>query len=343
MELSIESITRRVSATYDLFPYPSPATGIQNLKGLANLLTIFSRETAYDFRGKTVLDAGTGTGHHLLEAAAALKDTAFVAIDVSGRPLAIARETAKAQHVDNVRFQRVDLMDTSVDLGRFDVILCMGVLHHLADPVRGMRNLVRSLSDNGLLFFYVHGTHGSRERIRRKQILSTLLGGNGRDFDRGIEMIRDLGFDPVSYGWNLNIDDERTKESVCVHSYLNVHESLFDADSVFNLAQSSQLESFVTYGISIGQTGLLFESRLNAPPDTLLPRTDISTKLSTPRLCEAYERLNLRDRYRLIDLFYQPSGYVVIGLKCPAARLFPGDSRVVQNAVDATADWSRRE
>lgn len=333
MEHSIEGITRRVSAMYDLFPFPSPEKGTKKLKELSNLLTIFSRETGYDFRGKSVLDAGTGTGDRLLEAAAALKETTFLAIDVSGRPLAIARETAKEERIDNVQFRRVDLMDTSANLGRFDVILCMGVLHHLADPQLGMRNLVRSLSDHGMLFFYIHGRHGSHERMRRKQILSVLLGESGRDFDRGIEMIRDLGFDSLSYGWNLNIDDERTKETLCVHSYLNVHECLFDADGLFNLVQGSGLDGFMTYGITVGHTDCLFETRLDAPRETLLERTDIAKKLSTPLLFDAYERLSLRERYRLIDLIYQPNGYVVIGLKSGAERLFDRNGRVCQNAV----------
>lgn len=339
-ERTIEGITRRVSATYDLFPYPSPGKGTQKLKELANLLRAFARETGYDFRGKRVLDAGTGTGHRLLEAAKVLKDTSFLAVDVSGRPLAIAREAARIDGIDNVRFRRVDLMDTAVELGCFDVILCMGVLHHLADPHRGIKNLVRNLADDGLLLLYVHGAHGSQERIRRKQILSTLLGKRGRDFDRGIEMVRDLGFDPLSYGWNLSIDDERARESVCVHSYLNTHERLFDADGLFGLVHDSGLDAFMTYGITSGQSDLLFETRLNAPRDSLLARTDVAKKLSTPLLFKAYERLTLRERYRLIDLIYQPNGYAVIGMKSATEQFFDRRGRILQNSVNVAGEWT---
>ena len=333
MQNSIEVITRRISATYDLFPYPSPEKGTKKFTDLANLLTVFSAETGYDFRGKSVLDAGTGTGQRLLLAAGVLKDTSFLAIDISGRPLAIAREIAREDGVSNVRFRRVDLMDMSADLGRFDVILCMGVLHHLADPLRGMRNLVRSLSPQGLLFFYIHGTHGSHERMRRRQILGLLLGQRGRDFDRGIEMVRDLGFDSLSYGWSLNIDDARTKESLCVHSYLNVHECLFDADSLFNLVQGSGLDGFMTYGITVGQSGLLFETRPDAPRETVFQRTEILSKLSTPLLVKAYEQLSLREKYRVMDLLFQPNGYSVIGVKAGTEKLLNPSGRVLQNLI----------
>jgi SAM-dependent methyltransferase len=340
MQHSTEGITRQVSAMYDLFPYPNPEKGTKALEELSNLLAFFSQETGYDFRGKTVLDAGTGTGQRLLEAAASLKETTFLAIDVSGRPLAIAREVAREAGVENVRFRRADLMDTSAHLGRFDVILCMGVLNQLADPQRGMRNLVRSLAPNGMLFFYIHGSLGSHERMRRKRIVSTLLGNSARDFDRGIEMVNDLGFDSLCYGWNLNTEDERTKESVCVHSYLNAHESLFDADGLFRLVKASGLGAFMTYRITVGHTDLLFETRLNAPRETILRRTEVAQKLSTPLLSNAYERLSLRDRYRLIDLIYQPNGYLVVGMKAGSEKLFDHNGRVWHNTVRVASDWT---
>lgn len=333
MEESTEEITRRVSEMYDRFPYPSPETGTRKLKELSNLLTIFSLETGYDFRAKRVLDAGTGTGHRLLEAARKLKETSFLAVDVSDRPLAIARATAREAGIENVAFRVFDLMNEEADLGAFDVVLCMGVLHHLADPSRGIRNLVRHLPDHGILFLYVYGLHGSHERMRRKQIISTLLGPNGADFNRGIQVVNDLGFDPFMYGWNLNVSDEKTKESLCVDSYLNVHECLFETDSLIHLIKDSGLDGFMTFGLTVDQSGYLFDSRLDAPPEIGLPRTELTMKLPTPLLVEAYERLDLRERYRLMDLLYRPNGYTVIGFKSEAKRFFKPDSRLLQNTI----------
>ncbi|MDX2031255.1 MAG: methyltransferase domain-containing protein [Blastocatellia bacterium] len=330
---SLDEITRRVSEMYDRFPYPSPEMGTKKLKELSNLLTIFSRETGFDFRGKRVLDAGTGTGHRLLEAARVMKETSFLAVDVSDRPLAIARATAEAEGIGNVEFRPFDLMAETADLGRFDVVLCMGVLHHLADPQRGLRNLVRHLSDEGILFLYVYGSHGSQERMRRKQIVSLLLGKDRSAFEHGIQIVKDLEFDSTMYGWNLNIEGESTKDSLFVDSYLNVHECLFESESLFQLVRGSGLDGFMTFGITVDHAGYLFETRLEAAQKIMLQRTELAKKLSTPLLAEGYERLNLRERYQLLDLLYQPNGYTLIGLRAGARGLFPPESRLLQNTI----------
>src|SRR5882724_1707560 len=155
---------------YGRFPYPSRAVGEARLTELARLLWLFARETGYEFAGKTVLDVGTGTGHRVVAAARQFPEARFVAIDTSEPSLEIARETAAAAGVKNVTLLRHDALEDGATLGVFDVVLCMGVLHHLADPHAGMRRLTERLKPDGLLFAYVYGARGSRERLRRKEM-----------------------------------------------------------------------------------------------------------------------------------------------------------------------------
>ena len=84
-----------------------------------------------------MLDVGTGTGHRLISAARLFPDTEFVAVDLCEAPLAIARATAAEAGVSNVTFLQHDMMRDRADLGRFDLVLHMGVLHHLSDPAFG--------------------------------------------------------------------------------------------------------------------------------------------------------------------------------------------------------------
>src|SRR5437879_7397805 len=100
----MDNVTRKVSEMYERFPYPSPQPQGRKLKELANLLKLFCLETSYDLNGKSVLDAGTGTGHRLIEAAAAFPNTRFTAVDNSETPLAIARQAAVHEGIQNVEF-----------------------------------------------------------------------------------------------------------------------------------------------------------------------------------------------------------------------------------------------
>lgn len=63
----MDELTKRVSEMYAKFPYPSPQARNPKLKELRNLLAIFSMENRYDLKGKSVLDAGTGTGHRSVD------------------------------------------------------------------------------------------------------------------------------------------------------------------------------------------------------------------------------------------------------------------------------------
>jgi SAM-dependent methyltransferase len=130
------------------------------------------------------------------------------------------REATAERDIQNVHFQLCNVMkEDDSKLGAFDVILCKGVLHHLSDPAHGLCNLVYHLTDDGILFLYIYGWHGGRERARRKQIVSLLLGNGNKEpknFERCIRLVKDLGFDSFEYGWNLDYDDEESVNALIV-------------------------------------------------------------------------------------------------------------------------------
>jgi SAM-dependent methyltransferase len=336
----MDPTTRKVSEMYSKYPYPSSRPHGLKLKELANLLKLFCLETGYSLDGKSVLDAGTGTGHRLIEAAAAFPNTQFTAVDISETPLAIARQTAGHEGVRNVDFHLANLMegDCMLDaLPAFDVILSMGVIHHLSDPAAGIRNLVRKLAGDGILFLYIYGKHGGRERMRRKRIVSLLLNGDGQNLEHGIGLVKELGFDASEYGWNLNLEpnpeDEETRNSLIVDAYLNVNETLFDIDGIFDLMCPSGLHAFLTYGLTLENHGCLFDTRLAKGPREMFVTTNIAAHLPSQPARDAYEALTLKDKYRLADLFFEPNGYTLMAFKPASLRHFPPEGRILANLV----------
>lgn len=110
--------------------------------------------TLEDFRGKRVLDAGCGPGHHI-------RLVAPVAASVVGLDLntaALARGGLAG--LENVTVVDGDLARWSAD-EPFDVVYSIGVIDHTDDPDASMAHLASLLAPGGLLAVWVWSREGN--------------------------------------------------------------------------------------------------------------------------------------------------------------------------------------
>jgi SAM-dependent methyltransferase len=127
-----------------------------------------------DGAGLDILIAGCGTGRQAVSAAFGYGTEArLLAVDLSRAALAHAGRMARRFQRANLRYAQADILalNTVADLGPFDVIECMGVLHHLADPLAGWRVLAGLLKPGGTLRIALYsararaGIAAARDRI----------------------------------------------------------------------------------------------------------------------------------------------------------------------------------
>lgn len=110
--------------------------------------------TLEDLRGRTVLEAGCGQGQHTRRIAAVA--ASVTAVDLSTAELARQRN----RDLDNAVFLQDDI--ATMDLGReFDVVLCVGVIHHTDDPDRTFANLYRHCRPGGRLVIWTYSAEGN--------------------------------------------------------------------------------------------------------------------------------------------------------------------------------------
>ena len=101
--------------------------------------------------GMRLLDGGCGPGTMTIELAEIVAPAEVVGIDIEPSQIELARTTAAERGVSNVRYEVADLYSLPFPDESFDAVLLHGVLEHLSDPVRGLREVLRVLKRGGVL------------------------------------------------------------------------------------------------------------------------------------------------------------------------------------------------
>jgi 2-polyprenyl-6-hydroxyphenyl methylase / 3-demethylubiquinone-9 3-methyltransferase len=131
--------------------------------------------------GKTALDVGCGAG--LLAEPLARLGAKITGLDASPKLIAVAREHANSVELD-ITYRTGELSELE---GQFDLITCMEVIEHVADPARFVRALAKRVAPGGLLILSTPNATGWS-----KLLMITIGEGVGRiprgthDFDKFI-------------------------------------------------------------------------------------------------------------------------------------------------------------
>ena len=328
----MDATSKNVSNMYRKFPYPFPNSKTKNVNELLNLFKIFSIENKFNFDNKNVLDVGTGTGHRIMNVALNYKKTCFLGLDFSKNSIKIAQELVKKNQATNIKFSVANLLKKIDSKQKFDVILSMGVLHHVSNPERGLKNILSVLEKNGILFLYLYGKLGGHQRIINKKIISLLL-KNKTNYEKGIKLVKEMKFDSFEYGWNIDYKNELEKNSVIVDAYLHTNEKLYDFDDIDTLMQNSGLFGYSIFGITTKTQGLLFTTKINSKRKLKIPYSDINKFFSSKISLKCFDSLDIKDKCKIIELFYEPNGYTIIGLTKKMYNSLDPKSRIKQNFV----------
>jgi tetratricopeptide (TPR) repeat protein/SAM-dependent methyltransferase len=123
-----------------------------------------------------VLVAGCGTGRQPIATALSVAGAEVLAVDLSLKSLGYARRMALRFGASNLNFLHADLLALGA-LGRdFALVECVGVLHHMENPIAGWRVLCGLLRAGGFmrigLYSQLARAHvvAARERIARLEL-----------------------------------------------------------------------------------------------------------------------------------------------------------------------------
>ncbi len=162
----------QLAAQYEAYPYPqrdprdeakrlvvgSPS----HLREIDHWIFGARRPASQPLRA-LVAGGGSGDGTVMLaqQMASLGRPGSVTWLDRSSAARQVAAARVAARRLDNVRFEQGSLLDLPTSgLGPFDYIDCCGVLHHLPDPLAGLKSLVSVLAPGGGLGLMVYAPHG---------------------------------------------------------------------------------------------------------------------------------------------------------------------------------------
>eukprot|EP00180_Rhodochaete_pulchella_P000740 Plantae.Rhodophyta-Rhodochaete_pulchella.ctg15681.p1 GENE.Plantae.Rhodophyta-Rhodochaete_pulchella.ctg15681~~Plantae.Rhodophyta-Rhodochaete_pulchella.ctg15681.p1 ORF type:complete len:468 (-),score=65.43 Plantae.Rhodophyta-Rhodochaete_pulchella.ctg15681:494-1843(-) len=296
-----KSTTQFVEKLYDAYPFPpdpmidEPPIGYNWRWHFPSAYAFCTGAAPTDEQLKdlAILDAGCGTGCGT-EYLVYLNPTASVTgVDLSSAALDVARERVSrslpADALSRVNFEHMSLFDLDEKLPEgqmFDLINCVGVIHHTPDPLRATKELTKRLKPGGILHIFVYALHG-RWEIQLMQKAIALMQRGRKDYTDGVRIGRAL-FSTLPEDNRLRKREEsrwaqeNQRDATFADMYVHPQEIDYDVPSIFELIDNSGLEF------------LGFSN----------PRTyDLSRILgSNPELLELAEDLPLRERLRLVEL-----------------------------------------
>lgn len=171
----------KVQAQYERWIYPEPiedleawiAGGAFSVGDPGNCGDLFWPATGYR-EGMNILVAGCGA-NQAARYAMQHPTAKVTGIDLSAASLA-HEEKLKAKHgLENLTLHRMRLEEVTKLGVSFDFIASSGVLHHLPDPVAGLKALNSVLNRDGVIFVMVYGRYG-RGPVYMMQDLFRILG-----------------------------------------------------------------------------------------------------------------------------------------------------------------------
>ena len=177
---------------------------------------LISKINKFSHPGASVLEIGCGPGYVSLETARA--GYHVTGIDISQKAIEVARKTLESnpfkEGFGSLTFEVSSFEEFE---GVFDVVLIRGAIHHMSDPERVIRKIIKHLKLGGILVC----TEPSRERWRKQDAAQVALmrgllslTGNWYEESLGDELLEPNKFKEYINDVYLEYFDQRDKNEL---------------------------------------------------------------------------------------------------------------------------------
>ena len=202
-------------------------------------------------------------------------------------------------------------VDISKNRERFDLIISWGVIHHLSDSVKGLKNLGECLKKDGLMYIWVYGliALATYEVKQFRQVIHTLFDNEIFSYYKGIKVAKELknlcrtvNSSPLNelirrIKWFFDPDVD--KKQILTHLLKNFgkvrYSSVYDIGLVDLFLHANEKEYDIDLVLDeVQQAGLVFIDSIDMP-------RDIAEITQSAYLKELYDTLDRRNQLRVLE------------------------------------------
>ena len=296
-------ITDKVKEMYTQFPFPDVDCRMDYGLTILRFLKGLEKKRSDFWQSAKVMEAGCGTGNTLNHLAEIFPKASFLGVDLTPASLEKAKKKAESMELKNIQFQQENILELDLEEKKFDVILCIGVLHHTADMMQGIKRLKAHLVDDGVLILWLYGKYG-RFRLNLNQRFFDLLLNSVEDLSEKVAIAKTVLTlaDKKDMSCHLNVHSpeiennwEKTLEFVMkepqwlVDQFLHVNEKVVDMEDILALADEANLRLIKWFNV----------------------KTDLEGYINDKRVQSLYEKLGDREKLLVKDLLLKPDYYTV--------------------------------
>jgi len=173
-----DDISQRVQRQYEENPYPRwvRVAGYVEPKSLDQCLREMFPAARFTPLGKTesleILVAGCGTGWHPTGIAQGYLGAQVLAVDLSLTSLCYAKRNTPAPLSERITYMQGDILKLGESGRSFDVVDASGVLHHMADPIEGLRILLTVLRPGGFMHLGLYSEAARRDVVAARTYIA---------------------------------------------------------------------------------------------------------------------------------------------------------------------------
>lgn len=251
-----QAINQAVAKLYNTYPFPpDPLSDLEppgyNWRWSWTAAYSFCTGIKPNTQDIRILDAGCGTGSGTDYLIHQNPGAEVTAIDLSEKALEVAKERCNrsgviAKHNKPVNFHNLKLEEATSLEGKFDFINCVGVLHHLPEPEKGIQALAKKLKPGGILHIFVYAELGRWEISLMQKAIALLQGEKRGDYRDGVKVGREI-FDKLPENNRLVKQEkerwalENHRDEAFADMYVHPQEIDYNVNTLFDLIDASGL------------------------------------------------------------------------------------------------------